>query len=231
MVSLTMMARLLEALRPETRLVLVGDPDQLASIEAGAVLADLVEGLVAGGHVEGRRAAHLPPVRQRDRRPRARRSAKTGADDTLALLRGSGERVDFVEDADPRDALRSVLLPDALAIRTAAEAGDDDRRAGGARPAPAALRAPGGAPRRRPLEPHRRALDHRGDRGPALGHLVRRPAGAGDRQRLRLRHLQRRRRRDAPAPGRLACASASTATAAASTSPPAGSATSRPCTR
>jgi exodeoxyribonuclease V alpha subunit len=43
MVSLTMMARLLEALRPSTRLVLVGDPDQLASIEAGAVLGDLVD--------------------------------------------------------------------------------------------------------------------------------------------------------------------------------------------
>ena len=45
MVSLTMMARLLEAVRPQTRLLLVGDPDQLASVEAGAVLADLVDGL------------------------------------------------------------------------------------------------------------------------------------------------------------------------------------------
>ena len=43
MVSLTMMARLLEALRPSTRLVLVGDPGQLASVEAGAVLGDLVD--------------------------------------------------------------------------------------------------------------------------------------------------------------------------------------------
>ncbi|UNX55080.1 exodeoxyribonuclease V subunit alpha [Georgenia sp. TF02-10] len=42
MVSLPLMARLLEALRPEARLVLVGDPDQLASVEAGAVLGDLV---------------------------------------------------------------------------------------------------------------------------------------------------------------------------------------------
>jgi exodeoxyribonuclease V alpha subunit len=42
MVSLTLMARLLEALRPSARLVLVGDPDQLASVEAGAVLGDLV---------------------------------------------------------------------------------------------------------------------------------------------------------------------------------------------
>jgi exodeoxyribonuclease V alpha subunit len=42
MVSLTMMSRLVDALRPGCRLVLVGDPDQLASIEAGAVLGDLV---------------------------------------------------------------------------------------------------------------------------------------------------------------------------------------------
>lgn len=48
MVSLTMMARLLEALRPSTRLVLVGDPDQLASVEAGAVLGDLVDRTVLG---------------------------------------------------------------------------------------------------------------------------------------------------------------------------------------
>ncbi len=49
MVSLTMMARLVEAVRPESRLLLVGDPDQLASVEAGAVLADLVEGLSSRG--------------------------------------------------------------------------------------------------------------------------------------------------------------------------------------
>ncbi len=41
MVSLTLMARLLEAVRPDARLVFVGDPDQLSSVEAGAVLADI----------------------------------------------------------------------------------------------------------------------------------------------------------------------------------------------
>jgi exodeoxyribonuclease V alpha subunit len=50
MVSLSLMARLVEAVRPEARLVLVGDPGQLTSIEAGAVLGDIVgpatEGLV-----------------------------------------------------------------------------------------------------------------------------------------------------------------------------------------
>ena len=48
MVSLTMMSRLLPAVRLDARLVLVGDPDQLASVDAGAVLADLVAGPVLG---------------------------------------------------------------------------------------------------------------------------------------------------------------------------------------
>ena len=42
MVSLSLMARLVEAVRPDARLILVGDPGQLTSIEAGAVLGDIV---------------------------------------------------------------------------------------------------------------------------------------------------------------------------------------------
>ena len=42
MVSLSLMARLVEAVRPGARLVLVGDPGQLTSIEAGVVLGDVV---------------------------------------------------------------------------------------------------------------------------------------------------------------------------------------------
>ena len=41
MIDLEMMANLLDALPPHARLVLLGDKDQLASVEAGAVLADL----------------------------------------------------------------------------------------------------------------------------------------------------------------------------------------------
>lgn len=48
MVSLTHMARLVEAVRPDGRLILLGDPEQLASVEAGAVLGDLV-GPATGG--------------------------------------------------------------------------------------------------------------------------------------------------------------------------------------
>ena len=43
MLSMTAMSRLLDAVRSDARLILVGDPHQLASVEAGAVLADLVE--------------------------------------------------------------------------------------------------------------------------------------------------------------------------------------------
>jgi exodeoxyribonuclease V alpha subunit len=42
MVSLSLMARLLEAIKPGARVLLVGDPEQLASVEAGAVLGDIV---------------------------------------------------------------------------------------------------------------------------------------------------------------------------------------------
>lgn len=42
MVDLPMAARLLDAVRPDARLVLVGDPSQLASVEAGSVLGDIV---------------------------------------------------------------------------------------------------------------------------------------------------------------------------------------------
>jgi exodeoxyribonuclease V alpha subunit len=48
MVDLTMMRRLLEAVHPEARLVLLGDRDQLASVEAGCVLGDLVPAGAAG---------------------------------------------------------------------------------------------------------------------------------------------------------------------------------------
>jgi exodeoxyribonuclease V alpha subunit len=58
MVSLSMTARLLEAVRSEARLIFVGDPKQLASVEAGAVLADVVgpaaDGLLMRGPARSR---------------------------------------------------------------------------------------------------------------------------------------------------------------------------------
>ncbi|KAF1029574.1 MAG: RecBCD enzyme subunit RecD [Pseudomonas sp.] len=48
MTDLEMMANLLDALPPHARLVLLGDKDQLASVEAGAVLGDLCRDAEAG---------------------------------------------------------------------------------------------------------------------------------------------------------------------------------------
>lgn len=53
MVHLEMMAQLLEALPAQARVVLLGDKDQLASVEAGAVMGDLCQGAGAGGATGG----------------------------------------------------------------------------------------------------------------------------------------------------------------------------------
>ncbi len=51
MVDLPLMAKLLAAVPPEARLVLLGDPDQLVSVEKGAVLRDLAAGTTLGDHL------------------------------------------------------------------------------------------------------------------------------------------------------------------------------------
>lgn len=50
MISLAMMDSLLQALHPDARIILLGDPDQLPSIEAGAVLRDLCRSALARQH-------------------------------------------------------------------------------------------------------------------------------------------------------------------------------------
>jgi exodeoxyribonuclease V alpha subunit len=70
MVSLSLMARLLESVRGDAQLVLVGDPDQLTAIEAGAVLRDIVGPAAAGPRLSPRMralmqrvaAVEVPPV-------------------------------------------------------------------------------------------------------------------------------------------------------------------------
>ena len=123
MVSLTMMARLLEAVRPESRLLLVGDPDQLASVDAGAVLADLVEGLAA---VDDTPIARLVTSHRFGESIRglafAIRDGK--ADEALEILAAGGEHIEWVDTQHPADILRKVLVPHALALREAAILGD-----------------------------------------------------------------------------------------------------------
>jgi exodeoxyribonuclease V alpha subunit len=126
MVDLTLMARLLEAVRPETRLVLVGDPRQLTSVGAGAVLSDLVEGLRAlpGAAVRElatnyRSAADIQGVAEA-----LRDAAPDEADAVLAALRVDSEQVRFVETDHPEEELRGGLVTHAVQIRERAAAGD-----------------------------------------------------------------------------------------------------------
>ncbi len=132
MVSLTMMARLLEALRPDARLILVGDPDQLASVEAGAVLADLVAGFEGhpGSPVVRLRTTHrygadIGTVAQalRDGDPEA-------VLDRLRSATGSGSgQVELIDpaDADAMAAFHDVVAEVAVRQRRAAESGDPER--------------------------------------------------------------------------------------------------------
>lgn len=120
MVSLTLMARLLDAMRPQARLVLVGDADQLASVDAGAVLRDVVDGLRAP---DG-------PVRTLTRTWRfgTRISALAHAiregrsDDAVDLLTTPGDDEGDVIELVTVDALEPLLLRQAIALREAAVA-------------------------------------------------------------------------------------------------------------
>lgn len=125
MVSLTMMARLAEAVRPDSRLILVGDPDQLASVEAGAVLADLVDGLSARGDV--RVAALRTPHRYGTSIGALAEAIRVGdADRLVELLAAGGEHVEWVDAQRPADRLREVLVAHALRLRSAALLGAAD---------------------------------------------------------------------------------------------------------
>ena len=116
MVSLTLLARLLEATPSHARLVLVGDPDQLTSVEAGAVLRDLVDGL--GPHSDS--VAHLA-TSHRFRGAIADLAEAVRAGDPVAAL-------EVLDSDDPSatlvDDLQPHLLPAVLALHEASERGD-----------------------------------------------------------------------------------------------------------
>jgi exodeoxyribonuclease V alpha subunit len=128
MVSLWLMARLLEAARPDARVMLVGDPGQLTAIEAGAVLRDIVgpgsgTGFGAGivvlerVHRFGESIASVADAIRRG-----------DGDGTVSALRaGAGDEVQWIEaDAaeGPLDAVRTGAIAAGDAVVRAALAGD-----------------------------------------------------------------------------------------------------------
>ncbi len=107
MVALPLMARLLDALRPDARVVLVGDPDQLVSVEAGTVLADLV----AADDGSGPLAGHVVRLVRGHRF-----EADSGIAAAAAAVRGGD--ADAVVDllSSRRDDLRWVRPDDPVAL-------------------------------------------------------------------------------------------------------------------
>lgn len=143
MVSMVMMSRLLDALKPSARLILVGDPDQLSSVDAGSVLADITRAPASTGIVArlthnhrfgGDIATLAHAIRDGD------------ADAALAVLEGAsgtgGTRVDLVDLETGAALLRDRAVTAGRAVFEAASAHDPD----------AALRA---------LDSHRLLCGHR----------------------------------------------------------------------
>ncbi|MHB1710515.1 MAG: exodeoxyribonuclease V subunit alpha [Acidimicrobiales bacterium] len=137
MVSLPLMARLLDAIRPNARLVLVGDPFQLASIEAGSVMSDVV-GPGSSSPIDADPSRH-PLAGRVTVLTRSRRFAPDSAiaavatavrrgdsDAALEILEGDRPGATWIRDTDGAgiDALLRQLVAAALEVVRAAAAGE-----------------------------------------------------------------------------------------------------------
>jgi len=125
MVSLSLMARLLDALRPEARLVLVGDPGQLASVEAGTVLGDIVG--TTGPAVAGPLARHVVVLTRVHRFgegiARLASAIRDGrSDDAVAELRGGDTAIGWIAPDGGPDGLAAVREDAVAAGRKIVEA-------------------------------------------------------------------------------------------------------------
>ncbi|MFT3832015.1 MAG: exodeoxyribonuclease V subunit alpha [Micropruina sp.] len=125
MVSLTMMARLTEALGARTRLVLVGDPDQLSSVGAGAVLGDLTQASWRGT------GGRTPVVRLRHNYRftgvlgELAEAVRAGdAPRVLELATSGHPRLTLTAPGGPQEEIRARVVHIGRGIHTAATRGD-----------------------------------------------------------------------------------------------------------
>lgn len=123
MLSLWLMARLLEAVRQDARLILVGDPEQLASVEAGAVLGDIVGPASAGLRMRPAARAELAAATGVELavEPVAPEGPTIG--DGIVVLRTNHRFAGAL--ADLADAVRSGDAETALAVLRAGGENDD----------------------------------------------------------------------------------------------------------
>lgn len=121
MVHLEMMALLLEALPASARIVLLGDKDQLASVEAGAVMGDLCQGAGEGGPAGGYGAETAEWVRRLTGQPLPPSTLGAGpalAQQTVMLRRSHrfdgpiGQLAQAINQGDAPAALALLRAPD-----------------------------------------------------------------------------------------------------------------------
>ena len=123
MVSMVMMSRLLEALKPSARLVMVGDPDQLSSVDAGSVLADITRAPAAAGIV----ARLVRNYRFTGAIADLATAIRTGdADAALAVLTGPDPSVRLAGVAEGATSLRERVVASGGRVFEAAAAGRPD---------------------------------------------------------------------------------------------------------
>jgi exodeoxyribonuclease V alpha subunit len=135
MVSLQLMARLLTALKPTAQLVLVGDPSQLTSVEAGSVLEDVVgpalidarphaAGAPLVGHITVLTTMHR--FSEDSSISTLAEAVRVGdADAAMAVLETSGGVVTWLQPGrDNLDELRRDVVDVAAEVVTAAMAGE-----------------------------------------------------------------------------------------------------------
>ncbi len=102
MIDLPLMAKLVDAIADGTRLILIGDPDQLPSVEAGDVLSGILRAAGDGGRMAPDDAHAIAPL------------LKPASDDDLVVaavarvagddgaIAGRSDRIDRIEPAAPR---------------------------------------------------------------------------------------------------------------------------------
>ncbi|MGB6059116.1 MAG: exodeoxyribonuclease V subunit alpha [Microthrixaceae bacterium] len=110
MVSVSLMAHLLSAIKPDAKVVLVGDPYQLASVEAGVVLGDIVG--LSGSKSDTPESADVPPE-SADVPSESAEPAESGMPVAPAAIRASVRTLRTVH----RQAAGSPILELAGAIR------------------------------------------------------------------------------------------------------------------
>jgi exodeoxyribonuclease V alpha subunit len=120
MVPLPLMVTLMESVAPTARLLLVGDPDQLHSVELGAVLGDLIQAAEAGAPIDRAvvRLSTAHRFQEADEIAALGEAVRSGdADRAVELLR-VGDSVRLVDPADASALAECTAEVIAAAVQT-----------------------------------------------------------------------------------------------------------------